>query len=82
MTDSAAATALLEQVVEEMESRYGTAGRAGSSGIWPRRHLKGEGTKWIVVAMDELADLVMQDKANEDLLVRLAQKGRAAGIPA
>ena len=32
------------------------------------------------MAVDELADLVMQDKANETLLTRLAQMGRAAGI--
>ncbi len=78
-TDSAAATALLEQLVEEMESRYQRLAVLGVKDLASAIG-KGERLEWIVVAVDELADLVMQDKTNEDLLVRLAQKGRAAGI--
>lgn len=78
-TDSAAAAALLEQLVEEMESRYERLAALGVRNL-AEAHLKGDRTEWIVVAVDELADLIMQDKANEGLLVRLAQKGRAAGI--
>nr|MBL8456255.1 DndE family protein [Zoogloeaceae bacterium] len=78
-TNSAAATALLEQLVDEMENRYEQLAALGVRNL-ADAHAKGDRAEWIVVAVDELADLVMQDKANEDLLVRLAQKGRAAGI--
>jgi len=78
-TDSAAATALLEQVVEEMESRYAHFAELGVRNL-SEAQAKGDRTEWIVCAVDEMADLIMQDKANEGLLVRLAQKGRAAGI--
>jgi len=78
-TDSTAATALLEQLVGEMETRYERLANLEVRNL-AEAQAKGDKTEWIVVAVDELADLIMQDKANEDLLVRLAQKGRAAGI--
>jgi S-DNA-T family DNA segregation ATPase FtsK/SpoIIIE len=78
-TDSAAATTLLEQLIEEMEKRYERFSEIGVRDLASARN-KGERSEWIILAVDELADLVLQDKANEELLVRLAQKGRAAGI--
>lgn len=78
-TDSVAATVLLEQLVDEMERRYERLATLGVRNL-AEAHVKGERTEWIVVAVDELADLIMQDKGNEELLVRLAQKGRAAGV--
>lgn len=45
-----------------------------------RRTIDGLGFPYLVVVVDELADLLMQSKAVETHLVRLAQKGRAAGL--
>lgn len=38
------------------------------------------GMEYIVCVIDEYADMVMQEKTVEDLIIRLAQKARAAGI--
>ncbi|HRF46120.1 MAG TPA: DNA translocase FtsK [Anaerolineales bacterium] len=63
--DPRAATTLLERLVGEME----------------RRDREGIDTPHIVVAVDELADLMMVGgKPVEIALVRLAQRGREAGI--
>lgn len=78
-TDSAAATHLLEALVEEMERRNSQFSALGATNIADARS-KGDQSEWIVLAVDELADLVMQDKANQKLLTRLAQKSRSAGI--
>lgn len=78
-TDSAAARNLLETLIEEMDRRYERFSGLGVKDLAGARS-KGDLAEWIVLAVDELADLVLQDKANETLLVRLAQMGRAAGI--
>ena len=41
---------------------------------------KGQAMPYIVVFIEEMADLVMQDENIEPLIARLAQKARAAGI--
>lgn len=78
-TDSTSATTLLDQLVEEMEARYTRFAELGVKDLASARE-KGYRGEWIIVAVDELADLVMQDKTNEERLVLLAQKARAAGI--
>lgn len=78
-TDTVAATELLETLVEEMEARYARFNALGVKDLAAARR-KGDASEWIVLAVDELADLVVQDKTNEGLLTRLAQKSRAAGI--
>lgn len=78
-TDTAAVTQLLETLVEEMNNRYERFSVLGVKDLATARS-KGEQAEWIILAVDELADLVAQDKANEALLTRLAQMGRAAGI--
>lgn len=78
-TDSVSAAILLEQLVQEMEARYERFSALDVKDIVEAQN-KGDGAKWIIVAVDELADLVMQDKSCEEFLERLAQKGRAAGI--
>lgn len=78
-TDSAEARNLLETLIEEMDRRYERFSSLGVKDLAGARS-KGDPAEWIVLAVDELADLVLQDKANETLLVRLAQMGRAAGI--
>lgn len=78
-TNSAAASSLLEELVAEMEARYSRFAELGVKDLAGAR-AKGYNGAWIVVAVDELADLVMQDKDSEGRLVLLAQKARAAGI--
>lgn len=73
------ATKLLETLVAEMNSRYERFSVLGVKDLAAARR-KGESAEWIILAVDELADLVQQDKTNETLLTRLAQMGRAAGI--
>lgn len=83
--DASDAIAILEQAVQEMESRYAlmrpVRARSlpeynASVGVEQRR-------PWIVVVLDEYADLTSDpdDKSQiEALLRRLTQKARAAGI--
>jgi len=60
------ADAMISDLVEEMEQRY------------ERKKLHQEMP--IVVVVDELADLLLQNKGLETLLIRIAQKGREAHI--
>lgn len=78
-TDTMAARDLLEALLEEMDRRYERFANLGVKDLAGARD-KGDLAEWIVLGVDELSDLVMQDKTNESLLVRLAQMGRAAGI--
>lgn len=62
--------AYIQKLIEEMEARY-------------ERHSKGESYEnmpYEVVIVDELSDLVMQDKNINDTLARLAQKARECKI--
>lgn len=74
-----AAREMLEELVIEMDTRYSMFNRFGVSNIGEIRR-KGQALPYIVVCIEELADLVMQDQNIESLIARLAQKARAAGI--
>lgn len=76
ITEVAEAVDALKSLVAEMESRYMVM-RAAKV-----RHIDDlGGHSYIVVVVDELADLIMQARDEvEPLIVRLLQKGRAAGI--
>ncbi len=78
-TSSTEAMALLDALIDEMKSRYQRFSTLGVKDISAARERGFEGG-WIVVAVDELADLIMQNKQAENRLVELAQKSRAAGI--
>lgn len=75
----AAAREMLEELVVEMDARYGMFNRLGVNNIGEARR-KGQVLPYIVVCIEEMADLVMQDQNVEPLISRLAQKARAAGI--
>ena len=73
---------LLDELVDEMENRYSQFESLGVKNLVEARE-RGFDGGWIVVAVDELADLVMQGKSGksaEEKLVQLAQKSRGAGI--
>jgi len=63
----------LEKLTVEMERRYGLLKELGL------RDIEGSGLPYIVVVIDEYADLVLAKRVGHAVQV-LAQKGRAAGI--
>jgi DNA segregation ATPase FtsK/SpoIIIE, S-DNA-T family len=91
VTDPKKASQALKKVVDEMERRYelfsetGTRNLEGYNNLI-RKHNDESGEKnplmpYIVVIIDELADLMMvASKDVEDAITRLAQMARAAGI--
>lgn len=74
----------LKRLVDMMEARFSTFEAAGvrSLDAYNDQAADGERLPRHVLVIDELADLLMQTKGAEPLLVRLLQKGRAAGIHA
>jgi S-DNA-T family DNA segregation ATPase FtsK/SpoIIIE len=72
----------LKWAVAEMERRLRTMAGVGKRNISEYNLLKQEeGMPYIVIVIDELADLMMMAARDvEALIVRLAQKARAAGI--
>lgn len=72
----------LKWAVAEMERRLKTMAEVGRRDIVGYNQLKKEeGMPYIVIVIDELADLMMMAARDvEALIVRLAQKARAAGI--
>lgn len=77
--DSSTARQCILDLVSEMETRYQTFSTMGVANIAEARH-RGIQLPFIVVFIEEMADLIMQDKDVESHIVRLAQKARAAGI--
>jgi DNA segregation ATPase FtsK/SpoIIIE, S-DNA-T family len=91
VTDPKKASQALKKVVSEMERRYELFSHTGTRNIegyndYIRRINLEEDTKqpllpYIVVIVDELADLMMVASSDvEDAITRLAQMARAAGI--
>ncbi len=75
----------LQNLVKEMEQRYGTMSLARTRSLPElNKVLEGRGQKplpYILCVIDELADLMMVAPADvEDSIIRLAQKARAVGI--
>lgn len=91
VTDPKKASQALKKVVNEMERRYelfshtGTRNIEGYNDIIRRNNLEEEAKQpelpYIVVIVDELADLMMVASSDvEDSITRLSQMARAAGI--
>jgi DNA segregation ATPase FtsK/SpoIIIE, S-DNA-T family len=72
----------LKWAVAEMERRYTALAEAGKRNIGDYNQTKqNEGMPYIVIVIDELADLMMMAARDvEALIVRIAQKARAVGI--
>lgn len=72
----------LKWAVAEMERRYTALAEVGKRNIVEYNSLKKEeGMPYIVIIIDELADLMMMAARDvEALIVRIAQKARAVGI--
>ncbi|WP_260989116.1 DNA translocase FtsK, partial [Bacillus mobilis] len=87
ITDVKAATVALKWAVEEMERRYELFAHAGArdltryNTIVSGREIPGETLPYIVIVIDELADLMMVAPGDvEEAICRIAQKARACGI--
>lgn len=92
VTDMGDAYGLLAYLCWEMDRRYEVLEEVGVKNIedynmkFEEAKAKGETfhkegrMPYIITVIDEYADLVMQEKSCEDLIIRLAQKARAAGI--
>lgn len=86
ITDTKKAVPILKWVVRTMEQRYETMADNGARNILDYQKLSQnnpelEKMPFIVVMIDELADLMMTaGKAVEDSIARIAQMARAAGI--
>ncbi|NPC93776.1 DNA translocase FtsK [Bacillus sp. WMMC1349] len=86
ITDAKAATAALKWVVEEMERRYELFAHARVRDIerfneTVQDKKMGEKLPYLVVVIDELADLMMvAPNEVEESICRIAQKARACGI--
>jgi S-DNA-T family DNA segregation ATPase FtsK/SpoIIIE len=72
----------LKWAVAEMERRYGALSEVGKRNIAEyNKASKGAEMPYIVIVIDELADLMMMAARDvEALIVRIAQKARAVGI--
>nr|WP_295970996.1 DNA translocase FtsK [uncultured Bacillus sp.] len=87
ITDVKAATASLKWSVDEMERRYELFAHTGVRDIHRFNELAEEHKRYaeklpyIVIIIDELADLMMMSPADvEEAICRIAQKARACGI--
>jgi S-DNA-T family DNA segregation ATPase FtsK/SpoIIIE len=86
VTDPRKVTPILKWVVRQMEERYERMASCGVRNIQDynermQRHPEYEKIPFIVVVIDELADLMMTSgREVEDLITRIAQMARAAGI--
>lgn len=81
VTDSKKAASALHWAVAEMERRYKAFADSHVRDISSYNEHAEEKMPFIVIIIDELADLMMVAKVDvEDAILRLAQKARAAGI--
>ncbi|RWA97442.1 FtsK/SpoIIIE domain-containing protein [Mesorhizobium sp.] len=69
----------IDTLVLEMDNRYARLKELGVNNVLDARRKAG-GFPFIVAFIDELADLITQDRTVEAKIVRLAQAARAAGI--
>lgn len=81
VTDSKKAAVILRWMTTEMEKRYKTFADKGVRDIYRYNQTVQEKMPFIVIIIDELADLMMVSPVDvEDSICRLAQMARAAGI--
>lgn len=84
ITDLNETIACLERAVAEMENRYRQLADEGFSNLAERLRAGRKDLQFHVIVFDEFADLVLAGKSEkaafENLVARLAAKGRAAGL--
>ena len=81
VTDAKKAAMVLRWMLTEMEKRYKRFSLEGVRDIYRFNEVSAERLPFIVIVIDELADLMMVSPVDvEDAICRLAQMARAAGI--
>ena len=80
ITEVNKAVDILNKMIVIMKNRYKVLSDNGYKNIQEYNEKEVEKMTYYVIVIDELADLFMQDKDIEDLICRLLQLGRAAGI--
>jgi len=81
ITDTKKVSPVLKWVVSHMEERYEKMACVGARNIFDYNKKAEEKMPFIVIVIDELADLMMTaGKDVESLIARIAQMARAAGI--
>ena len=81
VTDVKKAANALSWAVSEMERRYEVLERTGARSLDGYNARSEKPMPYVVIVIDELADLMMQAAAKvEDAVIRIAQKARAVGI--
>lgn len=82
ITDQEKALEALKWALGEMENRYHTLSLSGSKNIDSHNLKTSKAMPYIVIVIDEFADLMLSSQGNEieTCVVRLAQKARACGI--
>lgn len=81
ITEVPQARQALDDLVEEMEERTRLLAQSGARDLAEAQGIgRMSDVKYVVVVIEELANLLMQDGELEDPLIQLAQKARATGI--
>jgi S-DNA-T family DNA segregation ATPase FtsK/SpoIIIE len=80
LTDMDEAVELLQSLTDEMDRRYQLMEEAGVESIQEYCEETGEKIPYIVIVIDEYADLSMTNETVEFFIIRLGQLARQAGI--
>lgn len=80
ITEMSEAIYVLEAAVREMEERYTLIEQANKQDIDGYNKTNSNPLPWVVIVIEEAADLILQFPEVENLIVRLAQKARGAGM--
>ncbi|MDR3159725.1 MAG: DndE family protein [Zoogloeaceae bacterium] len=78
--DVSLAASTLDKIAKEMEQRETQLVQRGFKQLMEWRASSDDAPPYLVVVVEELADLLLQHPEAESPLIRLAQKGRASGI--
>lgn len=78
--DVALAADTLHEIANEMDRREFALAERGFKQLAEWRAASSDAPPYLVVVVEELADLLLQHPEAESPLIRLAQKGRASGI--
>lgn len=80
ITEVKEAFSILNKMVVIMNNRYNILSKKGCKNIKKYNEKEAEKMNYFLVIIDEVSDLLMQLPEIEDIICRLAQLGRAAGI--
>lgn len=80
ITEMALAKQALEDIAAEMTVRESQMAELGFKNLIEWKEKRTDSPPFLVVCVEELADLIMQHPEAEVPLVRIAQKGRASGM--